>query len=398
MKEIDLESARARRNNSAIDIANEVDQLICEGVFPAGQSLPSERELAQRFSSSRGVIRTVLQIIETRGLLVREPNHRPVVNVSARLSSTSPRNLCVRLWPSSKHYVSSSILHGIQSSDIAKQSQLVISGDPAEDWDTVIAAEADFLESVADDPSTLGIIIWYLGGDRNTASIQRVLDRNKPIVFIDRLPPKGLDVDFVGTNNLDSSRCAVQYLLSLNHRRVAMISNIDPASSVDDRERGYRRALQDHGIAVREEWIQRAMYDEEESVRTALEQMFSSNDSPTAIFCINDNLALQVHAILQSLGAQIPDEISVIGFDGLLRWVPGGGHITTMNQEFEEFGRIAANLIQQRVEERESKTVRHTLFNASLRPGPSTGPAPTVSFRIRHQSSDPVHVPVIGDL
>ena len=396
MKKTESEKGVRRRRDTAIDIANDIDRLICESVFPAGQSLPSERELSKRFRASRGVIRDVLEIIESRDLLVRVPNHRPIVTVSARLSTTTPRNLCIWLWPNSKHYVSSSILHGIQLSDIAKQNQLVVSGVPVDDWDSVLASEAEFLDSAANDPSTLGIIIWYLGGELNAPSDQRVLDRNKPIVFIDRLPPKGMDVDYVGTNNFDSARCAVQHLLSFNHRRVAMISNIDPASSVDEREQGYRRALHEQGIAIREEWIQRATLDEEESIRSTIEQMFSGADSPTAIFCINDHLALQVHAILQSFGAQIPSDVSVIGFDGLLRWVPGGGHITAMQQEFEEIGRVAANLIQKRVEERESKTVRHTLFNAPLKVGPSTGPAPAVPFHIRHQS-DAVRHPVIGD-
>ena len=396
MREIESERGGGKRRDPAADIANEIDRLICEGVFPAGQSLPSERELSKRFNASRGVIREVLQIIEDRGLLVREPKHRPVVTLSGRLTAITPRNLCIWLWPNSKHYVSASILQGIQSSDIAKQNQLVVSGVPTEDWDAVLASEAEFLESAAADPNTLGIIIWYLGGERNAPSVQKVMDRNKPMVFIDRLPPQGIDVDYVGTNNFDSARYAVQHLMNLGHRRIAMVSNIDPASSVDEREQGYRRALQEQEIQLRDEWIQRATYDEEESVRAALESMCATADSPPAIFCINDHLALQVHAILQSLGAMIPNNVSVIGFDGLLRWVPGGGHITTMHQEFDEIGRIAANLIQRRVEEKGSKTVRHTLLNALLKKGPSTGPAPAIPFHIRHQS-DAVRNPVIGD-
>jgi len=357
----------------AIGVAKTLESKIREGDLPTGRALPSERELAAQYQVSRSVIRAAIGELANSGLVYCRANHRPVVRSPDRSAVKGPKNLAVWLWPNSSDFAAASILKGIQSTNLGSNQVIVASG-TGQSWNSILDSERDFLESFVDDPAALGVIVWYLGGERNLPSLQRLQGQHVPIVCVDRLPPTGFDVDYVGTNNGDSAMQGVQHLIRLGHRNIGMISNIDPASSVAEREDGYRQALAEAGIAFQDEWIQRVTYDAAQSVASAIERLLKLPDCPTAIFCVNDQLGLSVHDLLGRMGIAVPDEISVVGFDGLLRWVPGGGYLTTMRQDFERVGRIAATLVLERDAGRAPIANRHYFLDAPLMVGASTGP------------------------
>jgi len=199
------------------------------------------------------------------------------------------------------------------------------------------------------------------------------------MVFIDRLPPKGFAADFVGTNNVTSAVNGVEHLIGLGHRKIGLITNMEPVSSVKDREAGYSTALQYAGIALDPSYIQRDSVDEPEGVEAALEALLNLDHPPTAIFCINDLLALQVYEAIYRRGLSVPGDISVLGFDGLLRWLPGSGYLTTMAQDFRRIGQLAAELIQERMSSGKPDAFIHMLIDAPLLDRGSTGPPPASS-------------------
>ena len=357
----------------ATGVARTLEARIREGVLPAGRALPSERELSVELGVSRSVVRAAIGELAEFGLLDCRPNHRPVVRVSGPKAAKGQGNIGVWLWPNSSDFAAASILKGIQSTNLGS-NQLVVASGAGPDWNSILDSERDFLQSIADDPTALGVIIWYLGGERNLPSLQKLQARRVPTVCVDRLPPAGFDVDYVGTNNSDSAMQAVRYLIGLGHHRIGMISNIDPASSVAEREDGYRQALVEAGIPFEDEWIQRVTYDAAKSIAAAITRLLRLPRPPTAIFCINDQLGLGAYDILTRHGVDVPGEISVIGFDGLLRWVPGGGYLTTMRQDFERIGRIAANLVLEKASGRAPAANRHYFLDAPLFAGASTAP------------------------
>ncbi len=274
---------------------------------------------------------------------------------------------------------------------------MIVASGGGDDWNSILDSEAAFLRSMAEDPATMGVIIWYLGGERNLTSLQKLQDCQIPIFFVDRRPPCGFNVDYVGTNNIDSAVQAVQHLVKLGHRRIGMISNIDPASSVADREEGFRRGLADAGLKFNDDWIQRVTNDATSSVAGALQALLGLSDRPTAIFCINDQLALEAHEVLGRMGIAVPEELSLIGFDGLLSWIPGGGFLTTMRQDFERIGSLAANLIHERSIGPTQTPSRHYLLDAPLMLGASTAP-PALNPTINRNSQDQISTSVSGDL
>lgn len=109
---------------------------------------------------------------------------------------------------------------------------------------------------------------------------------------------------------------AVSCLIKKGHRKIALISTSGTANSSKDREHGYRRALQENGIEVNENYIYRGSYDYRDG-GYAIEQFMKLDDKPTAIFSVSDMLAVGAINKAMKLGIKIGSEFSIIGFDNL---------------------------------------------------------------------------------
>ena len=357
-------------------VVSKISEMIRAGTLTEGQGMPSERKLALEFSVSRGVIRAAIRELTEMGLLESKPRCRPIVRPVKISLPTGRRHICIWLWPGSSDYSSASILNGIQSTALGADVRLVIGHAAGLDWESRMDSEAAFLQSLTVDPEETGAIIWYLGGDRNRGYLDAVRRAGVPVVFLDRLPPKGFASDFVGTNNISVATSGVEHLIALGHRRIGLITNMEPVSSVKDREAGFSAAMQAAGIPLDPAYIQRDSVDEPEGVEIALDALLSLEFPPTAIFCINDLLALQVYEAIYRRGLTVPGDISVLGFDGLLRWLPGGGYLTTMAQDFRRIGQLAAELIQERMANGVPEAYTHLLLDAPRLDRGSTGAKP----------------------
>lgn len=360
-------------------IAATLATRIHRGDFPSGRALPSERSLAVEFGVSRLVIRASLKELERRGLLECKERCRPVVCATSVPEVTldrAQRAVSIWLWPHAADFGASLILKGIQSVQADPNLRLVIASAIGSDWDSILESEAKFLYEIAQDPHLVGGVVWYLGGDRNLPALQAVRDAGKQLVFVDRRPRMADRFDYVGTDNKNAAEEAVKHLIALGHRRIACLTNRDPASSVQERVEGYRSALASAGLPFRSDYLVPVMRDDDGAVSAGVDRLMALDEPPTAIFGINDVIALQVHEDLAQRGYRIPADLSVVGFDGLLRWVPGGGHLTTARQNFERIGQLAMEILIESLEQGSGAPSRHLMLEAPLALQGSSGPAP----------------------
>ena len=352
-----------------------LSQRIQSGELRAGRGLPSERKLSEELSVSRVVVRAAIQELERQGLVACKARCRPVVCSPAApapsASDRSTRYVAVWLWPSAGDFCAASILRGVQSVGLPANYKVVVANAVGDDVETCLESEAKFLRGLIEDREAAGAIVWYLGGQTNEPVLRAAKEAGVPIVFLDRLPPSSIQADFVGTDNAGAARRAVEHLISLGHRRIAMLSNADKVSSVLAREAGYRRALAEARIDFNPEYVFEVQTDEIEGVADAIDKMLSQPEPPTAVFGVNDHVALQAHEALTNRNVSIPEQMSVLGFDGLLRWVPGGGYLTSAWQDFERIGQTATELILEKMDG-PGKAFKHILFDAPVRPSSST--------------------------
>ena len=92
------------------------------------------------------------------------------------------------------------------------------------------------------------------------------------------------------------------------------------------------------------------------------------------MFGVNDTIAHLLLEAFRSLDVAVPGEMSVVGFDGLLHWVPNGGPLTTATQNFSAMGECAGEALLSRLSGRSPSSYRHILLDAPLSYGASTGP------------------------
>lgn len=109
---------------------------------------------------------------------------------------------------------------------------------------------------------------------------------------------------------------AVTALINKGHTKIAIVSTIGKAKSSADREKGYRRALIEHNIAVNEDYIYKNTYDYRNG-GYALSHFLKLPDPPTALFAISDLIATGAVKKALKLGINIGKDFAIIGFDGI---------------------------------------------------------------------------------
>ena len=139
--------------------------------------------------------------------------------------------------------------------------------------------------------------------------------------------------------------------IAAGHQRVGFINlweedpKIAPFPAIHGRLRGYRQALEDHGIAYDETLVRYSIQTPQENYRHTSELM-TLNDPPSALFCGNDKVAMNCYSALAALGLAVPEDVAVIGFDNIAH-IAGGllPALTTMQLPHYEMGRWAVQYL-----------------------------------------------------
>jgi LacI family transcriptional regulator len=137
---------------------------------------------------------------------------------------------------------------------------------------------------------------------------------------------------------------ATEYLISLGHRRIGIITCPLHLTTSRARLAGYREALERAGIAVDPALIHEGNYLLGDGVRQT-HALLDLPDPPTAIFAGNDAQATGVYQALYERNIRVPDEMSVVGFDDVMYTAQMSPPLTTVHQPLVEMGRMAANML-----------------------------------------------------
>ncbi|WP_342776622.1 LacI family DNA-binding transcriptional regulator [Microbulbifer harenosus] len=179
-------------------------------------------------------------------------------------------------------------------------------------------------------------------------------------------------VPTVTLDNRAAARAMTEHLLQLGHRRIAVVMGPKNSPLTRDRLAGYRDALQEAGIAFDESLLCPGDFTLH-SGRKAAGELIERKDSPTAIFCENDEMAMGAIQRLKQSGLRVPEDISVAGFDDIAFAQFSDPPLTTIAQPAEEFGSTAVSLLIDLLEGRIKKAPKVTLpFELVVRS--STGP------------------------
>jgi len=201
--------------------------------------------------------------------------------------------------------------------------------------------ERQWLDKIAD-RATEGAILVLAHGQ--SSRLDELRQRGISFVVVDHRGELGPDVPSVGATNWTGGRVAVEYLLSLGHRRIAMIAGPASLRCSLDRIAGYRVALEAAGIPIDPELIRPGDF-RLQSGYTQTGALLALPDPPTAIFAGNDLQALGVYKALYLRNIHVPEGMSVVGFDDIPFTTIVSPSLTSVRQPLFEMGRVATTML-----------------------------------------------------
>lgn len=202
------------------------------------------------------------------------------------------------------------------------------------------------------------LIMHAVEGDSRPALLR---EANIPCVLVGHHP----EFFWVAPADEEGGALAAQHLLKLGHRHLAYLGH-GPSQVAQDRERGFVQAAQAAGADVHVMTADFGVLDGYRALRRAWEGGLRF----TGLFAQSDESAAGAVAALQDLGVQVPQQVSVVGFDGLPE-VPLGLQLTTIAQDITAVAQTALDLLQ---EASSGQPPRGEFIPVSLVPGATSAP------------------------
>lgn len=177
--------------------------------------------------------------------------------------------------------------------------------------------------------------------------IKFVQDQDTPVVVLDRRIPDN-QADMVHCDSEEGAYQLTRLLLSLGHRRIAMLSGPQGVSTAEDRVAGYRRALAEAGLDDDAALVCYGEFSLESGYDHA-QQMLARTPRPTAVFAANNFIAIGALRALRDAGLRVPDDLALVGFDELPAGLVVDPFLTVAAQPAYEMGQRATELLLARM-------------------------------------------------
>jgi LacI family transcriptional regulator len=214
--------------------------------------------------------------------------------------------------------------------------------------------EVSLLEQLMDGTTDGAVVLLP---SESSAELKELMENGYPFVVVD--PRELLDegIAAVSATHWSGARAATNHLLSLGHRRIAVITGPADWAASQERLNGYRAALRAAGITPSPELIAEADFLIDGGRRAATE-LLTQPHPPTAIFAFNDNMAVGVMQVAAERGLRIPRDLSIVGFDDSEQASIVTPPLTTVRQPLEEMGRIAVSLLMRLIDKQRVEALR----------------------------------------
>ena len=335
-------------------IASELQNEIKTGRLPAGQMLPTEEQLTQRFSASRQTIRQALSLLVDAGLIAKQRGSGS--RVRAQASAPKSGNIAV-IATYISDYIFPGILREAQSVFAANQYSAVLSATR-----NSVYHERQILEDLLNKPID-GILVEGTKTalpNPNLDLYQKLSERNIPIVFFNGFYADLPNCVSVYADNFGGGYALVQYLLEKGHTSIAGIFKSDDIQG-HERYSGYITALRDAGRMIPDSSV--FWYTTESREELLTEELAKKIAESTAVVCYNDEIAFRLVPLMLSFGIRVPQDVAIVSFDNSSLSELGPVKITSLSYGTRNIGQVAAQTLLHRIagQPAQSQTLSWTL-------------------------------------
>ncbi len=264
-----------------------------------------------------------------------------VPNIAARSLVNSKSNMVgVLLFVDKalglRHELFSEILNAFRVQMEARQYEILLISEEAKLWQGSLLRHCNALRLDG---------VFCLSCDYDAPAVKELAASSLPLVGFE-IPYEG--VSCVESKNYEASKNLTRYLLARGHRDIAFIAGTDTFIT-RERIRGYRDALAEQGLPP-DRYLQRCGFFSKDEGEIATRLLMTYDKGCTAAMYPDDFTAIAGMRELKKYGISVPEDLSVTGFDGITLGRLISPQLTTVKQNASELGRIAADILADRVE------------------------------------------------
>ena len=313
--------------------------------------LPGERTLAKEYGYSYMTIRKAVDNLVAEGLLYKIPMKGTFV--ANRKSRKKKTNII-------GYFLDSSIVAGLTSPYYslifnALQRQATKHG-----YSLIYFTDIGDSSSYRHMNNIDGAIISCFP---RIEHIVHEINQHIPVVVIDN-SSSDKTIPSVIIDNFNAVRASVNYLCSIGHKRIGFMTGLEDSDVGKNRYAGYRSGLSNHGIKMNEKLVFRGDYSFESGAKGA-DYFLSLKNPPTAIMCANDAMAIALIRQAVQRGLNVPDDISVIGFDDIAVASQISPSLTTLAAPIDKITELACNMLISLINGEKSES-KHIALPAEL--------------------------------
>jgi LacI family transcriptional regulator len=190
------------------------------------------------------------------------------------------------------------------------------------------------------------VTLFYLGVEH----LRPLIEQNIPVVFLRGRPgaEEDLIIDRIYVDNVSMAKTVISFLIKKGHTRIGMIAGLEDTPPRRDRIRGFCKALEEHQLPLDEILIQDGDFTETGGYQ-GMKKLLKVIPRPTAVFAANDLMALGAMTAIREAKMDIPKDIALVGLDDIPAAKLVHPPLTTISQMQENIGRIAADMIFERI-------------------------------------------------
>ena len=196
----------------------------------------------------------------------------------------------------------------------------------------------------------------------NNQDIEELIQENFPFVLIDRFSP-GIETPFVTADNYGGSVAVVEHMLGMGMKRIAQLT-ISPShlTSITERTRGYKDALEKNGVDFDPALVREIPYDNiGEAIRKEVPDLIR-NQNVEGLYLTNNNLTIQALQCIKEMDLRIPEDISVVSFDDVEVFQFSSPTVTAVAQPIEKMGQKSVEVLLDKIEKGDKSEIEDTLF------------------------------------
>ena len=323
-----------------VQIVEELKGKVLSGQIQPGDKLPSENVLAAQYHVSRQTVRKAIAILENEGYVYAEHGRGTFCTELVRHRHESGNIAVVTTYLSD--YIFPEVIRGIDDV-LTREGYSIILKNTRNSRTQEIRCLQELLQKDID-----GIIIEPSKSQiycRHTGLFEQLKQFQIPYVFIQGCYEQMKDSPQVLMDDCAGGFLLTKHLIEQGHRQIAGVFKADDMQG-QNRHKGYARALAKAGIVYdldKVVWF----YTEDRALHPyeKLGQMVADGVLMDGVVCYNDQIAFEVIRALQHAGVQVPEDVSVCGYDNSPMAHSGELRLTTIAHPQERLGAMAAELL-----------------------------------------------------